>query len=88
MKPEISHLFYLQKLDFRSVFGSNCKNLCRECGVTFVDKINRNNINMPIKIHTSQEWRIPFLNDLIVLRDNPIVDIPVNDLNQIFFCML
>ena len=88
MKPEISHLFYLQKLDFRSVFGNNCKNLCRECGVTSVDQINRNKIRMPIQMHTSQEWRIPFLYALIALRDNPVADIPVNDVNHIinFLC--
>ena len=82
-KPEIVHLFSLQKLDQRSVLGRNCTKLCREYNVTTVNEIHKNDVSMPILMDDSQKWRIPFLHDLLHLRDQPQCDIPQNDILQI-----
>lgn len=68
-KPEILHLFYLQRSDQRSVFGRNCRKLCAECGVVSVDYVNVKSVCMPIEMGVSDEWRMPFLLDLLDLRD-------------------
>ena len=67
-KPQVVHLFNLQKCDFRSTFGGNCMNLCNELNVERVEDINIKNISMRYDIDERDTWRIPFLKDLISLK--------------------
>ena len=81
-KPEIRHLLYLQQNDNRSVFGINCINICKECNKLCVDQISNCDIVMPIQIHENDKWRIPFLNDLVNLRDNFNTNISSDDIRS------
>ena len=79
-KPEIVHLFFLQKYDQRSVFGRNCFNICNEFEVNNISDLKYRDIHMPTLMDETQEWRLPFLSDLLSLRNNDQCDIPENDL--------
>ena len=79
-KPEIRHLFYLQNSDYRSVFGNNCLNICRENNKLCVDQVPFNEISMPIQMNVNDAWRIPLLNDLVNLRADFNTDIPKCDI--------
>ena len=87
-KPEIVHLFNLQKSNHRSAFGSNCIKICDEYNVTNINFVERKQVSMPIKISDSQKWRVPLLYDLMALRDNGSTDIPEADIVQMinFIC--
>ena len=80
-KLEVKHLFNIQKADCRSIFGRNCFNICRESRSISISNINFRDITMPIKIQEDQKWRLPFLVDLLLLRDSTSPDIPVDDIN-------
>ena len=81
--PEIINLFDLQKNDLRSVFGRNCINIANENNIA-MDLVTRPQISMPtFNLPAVDEWRIPFLNDLLTLRDNDSHDIPREDLDSI-----
>lgn len=75
MKPEITHLFHLQKSDPRSVFGSNCLGMCREWGVSHINAVNINDIQMPLSLPADEEWRINFIFDLLAVPDIPVHEI-------------
>ena len=68
-KPQVGHLFNLQKSDLRSTFGRNCRHICNEMNVTRVEDVIVNNISMPIKIEVGDSWRINFLKELLSLRE-------------------
>ena len=87
-KPEVRHLLTKQKLDCRSVFGRNCFHICKNFKVTDVKRVNFIDISMPIDIEVLQSWRLPFLLDLLTLRDSNCSDIPVSHLNDLiqFIC--
>ena len=81
--PEVINLFDLQKNDLRSVFGRNCFNIANENNIA-MDLVTRPQISMPtFNLPAVDEWRIPFLNDLLTLRDNDSHDIPREDLDSI-----
>ena len=82
-KPEIVHLFYKQKCDQRSVFGRNCIKICREFNTDNVSDILLNDVSMPVLMDESQNWRIPFIHDLILLLDDPLSDNVNSDFRQI-----
>ena len=67
-KPEVRHLFQIQKGDMRSIFGRNCFNLCAEMDVSEINDIQLNKISMPI-IQDQDKWKIPFLKELLCMRD-------------------
>ena len=60
-------MFNIQKDDFRSIFGSNCRHLCEEMNVARVEDIIAKNIKMPIEyeMEVGDSWRIPFLKELL-----------------------
>ena len=80
-KPEITNLLNLQKCDFRSTFGRNCQLLCRELNVENMENIILRNISMPIKTPHSEEWRLPFLKELLCLRDFVPDDLTIHEVN-------
>ena len=47
-RPEVVHLFNLQKYDHRSIFGRNCMNLCNEYNETCVSNISSQSVSMTI----------------------------------------
>jgi hypothetical protein len=67
VKPEIRHLFNIQKYDFRSNFGRNCQYLCNELNSSSIENINVSEVVMPIKTPEAESWRVPFLKDLLAL---------------------
>lgn len=67
-KPQVRHLFQLQKSDFRSTFGGNCRHLCEEMNVNKIEDVVVSNISMPIKVNAQDAWRVPFLKELLSLR--------------------
>ena len=87
-KPEFIHLFSLQKSDQRSVFGRNCTKICREFQADKITDIRFEDVSMPVLMDDSQNWRIPFLHDLLRLRDDVLCDIPKIDITQMidFIC--
>ena len=68
-KPEVVHLFRLQKSDYRSMFGRNCLNICREFNSTRIEDIDGINLPMPYHMNDADMWRIPFVKELLSLRD-------------------
>ena len=68
-KYEVRHLFNLQKSNVSSSFGRNCIYLCREFNVRNMDQIVREDIANPYVTSDSNAWKIPFLKELISLRD-------------------
>ena len=68
-KPQVVHLFNKQKSDFRSIFGRNCRKLCEEMEVARIEEVSVKNISMPIKIDARDSWRLPFLKELLLLRE-------------------
>ena len=83
LKPEIQHLFNIQKWDCRSVFGRNYFNICNEFNVPAINYIDIRDIVMPIKIPDNEKWRLPLLYDLLYLRDGCLdsTDIPRTDID-------
>ena len=69
-KPEVRHLFWYQKLDNRSIFGRNCRNLCRELNVSNMEDINTESIKMPHIVLETETWRLPFLKELLTIRNH------------------
>ena len=88
-KPEILHLFCIQKSDVRSTFGYNCRKFIEEFQGNSIDEINCKNISM-FKIPEGEEWRLPFLFDLLHLRKGSLenIDINKNEINTMidFIC--
>lgn len=83
-KPEVQNLFDLQKRDVRSTFGRNCYNLCNELQVDQVEDINLSSIKMPIKTPITEEWRIPFLRELLLTRSGfNTVDFTIKEINDV-----
>ena len=69
IKPEVRHLFNIQKYDVRSNFGRNCQYLCNELNSSNIENINTTEIVMPIKTPEVEKWRVPFLRDLLEMRN-------------------
>ena len=83
-KPQVVHLFNVQKSDYRSTFGKNCMLLCREMNVSRIEDIMAKNISMPIKMEERNEWRVPFLKELLSSRQsNEITGLSVAEIQSI-----
>lgn len=83
-RPEVVHLFNLQKYDRRSIFGRNCMNLCSEYHAASVNNINSQSVSMRIITNDSDKWRVPYIRDLLSLRSDETCNIPRANLD----CML
>ena len=82
-KPAVTNLLDLQKYDFRSTFGKNCRLLCAELKVNNMTDINIHDISMPIKTPDTELYRLPLLIDILKLRDNCPIDIEIDEVNHI-----
>lgn len=71
-KPEVRHLFNIQKYDCRSTFGRNCFNILKEYRVPDVHAVDTSKIAMPIVIKENDKWKIPFVRELLCLRDESL----------------
>ena len=68
-KPQVTHLFQIQKSDFRSTFGKNCMPICKEMKVARIEDMIVKNISMTIKMEEQNSWWVLFLKDLLSIRD-------------------
>ena len=66
-KPHIKYLVKLQKTDFRSVFGSNVRNICEEANVEDISQVFISDISYS-PVPPEEEWRIPLLMELLDIR--------------------
>ena len=91
-KIEVKHLFHIQKLDFRSIFGRNCLNLCNELNVTMVENIDISLISMPELYILPEDmfWQVGFLKNLLecqkVQSDNFLSEEHITDLIAFLAC--
>lgn len=88
-KREVRQLVNIQKNDFRSTFGRNCRNICIENNINSIEQVNVKNICMPIKTPVSESWRLPLLKELLCIREGLItVDLSEAEINQLinFVC--
>ena len=78
----------VQKYDCRSIFGRNCKNICNEYNVTCVNNVNSDSVSMTITTNENDQWRVPFIRDILCLRSDDNCTIPRTDLDDIlnFMC--
>ena len=67
--PNIKLLHQCQKSDWRSVYGRNTMNICREAGVNCMAEVDVDSIEVnPLPI--GEEWRVGLLGDLLREREN------------------
>ena len=57
----------LQKSDYRSVYGRNMKNICREAEVENITEVSISNIAYA-PIPENQEWRCSMIRELLEVR--------------------
>ena len=74
-------LINLLKFDQRSVTAKNLRNIADRCNkdLNIIDKCIVKNCMTFQEIPLEQEWRIPFLNELISAKNNKIV---INGVDQ------
>ena len=77
--PEVRFLFHKQRFDCRSVFGRNCYNLQKEFKECNIANIDISQFKKPYLMLDENTWRLPFLEDLLHLRDANS-DIPIDHL--------
>ena len=61
-KPEVIHLFNLQKFDSRSIFGKNYKNII----------VFKRDFSVNYTVPLESKWRIPFVEELLDIRANKV----------------
>ena len=66
--PHVALLHHYQCRDWRSTYGRNYMNICREAGVTEVSQVDLHNINVN-PVPPGEEWRVGLLRDLLSERD-------------------
>ena len=74
-------LINLLKFDQRSVTAKNLRNIADRCNkdLNIIDKCIVKNCMIFQEMHLEEEWRIPFLNELISAKNNKIV---INGVDQ------
>ena len=70
--PNIRLLNLMQRNDMRSVYGRNIANICRDAGVSMMEEVDVQNININ-QVPVNEVWRIPLLRDLMNDRDSNAV---------------
>ena len=68
INPNIRFLHTAQSKDWRSTYGRNVMNICREAGASNLNDVNIDNIEIN-PIPSGEEWRIPLLMDLVAERE-------------------
>ena len=66
--PHVAVLHKYQSKDWRSTYGRNCMNICREAGVTNISKVDMHNIKVN-PVPPGEEWRVGLLKDILSERD-------------------
>ena len=66
-KPHLKYLMNLQKSDYRSVFGRNVRNICKESEAEDISQVCENVIKYAA-VPEGQEWRCSLINELLELR--------------------
>ena len=86
--PHIRVLYNHQKGDWRSTFGRNCMNLCREAGVVSMEQVIVDDISVN-PVPAGEEWRAGLLQDLISARsstDNLLTPAELEDMINTVCC--
>ena len=66
-KPHLKYLTNLQKSDYRSVFGRNVRNICKEAQAEEIFLVCANDIKYAA-VPQDQEWRCTLINELLEIR--------------------
>ena len=66
-KPHLKYLMNLQKSDYRSVFGRNVRNICKEAQAEEIFLVCANDIKYA-PVPQEQEWRCALIDELLELR--------------------
>ena len=62
--PHLRYLHEMQQNDFRSVYGRNCRNICKETGVEDIQDASFLDIQYET-VPTEEEYRVPLILSLI-----------------------
>ena len=66
-KPHLRYLHELQKCDSRSVYGRNCRNICKEAEVHDIKDASHLDIKYEM-INPEQEYKLSLISELIEMR--------------------
>ena len=71
-KPHLKYLTKIQKSDYRSVFGRNVTNICKEAQVDNLSDVCLNNITYA-SIPDDESWRCPLIVELLEMRSGRLL---------------
>ena len=66
-KPHLKYLMNLQMTDYRSTFGRNVVNICKDGGVDKISEVQPQNI-IYAPVPPDDSWRIPLIQELLEVR--------------------
>ena len=66
-KPHLKYLMNLQMTDYRSTFGRNVVNICKDGGVDKISEVQPQNI-IYAPVSPDDSWRIPLIQELLEVR--------------------
>ena len=73
-KPHIRYLLKCQESDYRSVFGRNVRNICKEAEAETISKVCLSKLSYKA-IPNDEEWRVPLVLELLELRSGRLESI-------------
>ena len=86
--PHIRTLLKYQSKDWRSSYGRNVMNICREAGVVDISSVDITNITVN-PVPSGEEWRVPLLRDLLLSKQrdsNSFLNMEEVDIIMNFVC--
>ena len=66
-KPHLKYLMNVQMNDYRSVFGRNVRNICKEAQVDNISDVCLSNIDYA-PVPDDQNWRCALISELLEMR--------------------
>ena len=66
-KPHLRYLHEIKQHDFRSVYGRNCKNICKETGVDIIQDASILDIKYQ-SVPPEEEYRLSLIKELFEMR--------------------
>ena len=71
-KPHLRYLHNVQKNDFRSVYGRNCRNICKEAGTENINDATWLDIKYE-PVPPEEEYRVALIQELIEMRSGRLM---------------
>ena len=66
-KPHVRYLMKIQERDYRSTFGKNVQNICKELDVDNIEVVNMNNfVYSPVP--EGEEWKISLVKECLEMK--------------------